>query len=143
MALSSIPAYSEFRCGDLGFAYNEAAFRHFLALERRRAHRANRSLLLILVKTRVRAGKRHPFVVRNAAQVFQALGSCVREVDVVGWFREGIVAAALVTLNGGANADLAARLAARIDRMLKAEMGQAQVAQLRVRIVRLGGKVRH
>lgn len=143
MALEHVPAYSAFRCGDLGFAYNEAAFRHFLGLERQRALRSKRSLLLIVVETRIAGGARAAFDARTASQVFRALGACVREVDVVGWFREGRAAGAVVPLNADAGADVSSRMSARIERMLKAEIGQEQLARVRVRIVRLDGKVRH
>jgi hypothetical protein len=143
VALEPVPAYAPFRCGDLGFAYNEAAFRHFLGLERQRAHRSGRSLLLILVQTRGSADSRRTFDTRGASQVFHALGSGVREVDVVGWFRDDRVAGAIVPLNADATADASSRVASRIERMLKVEMGQEQLARIRVRVVRLGGKVSH
>jgi hypothetical protein len=138
----SIPAYSPFRCGELGFAYNEAAFRHFLGLERRRAARSGRSLLLILVKARIDRGGRPSLDERAASQVFKALGSCIREVDLVGWHREGTVAGAVVAMSGAATSDLRARLEARVARMLVAGMG-SQVARLRVRVVRLAPGARN
>jgi hypothetical protein len=143
MALDFVPAYSQFRCGHLGLAYNEAAFRHFLDLDCRRAERSMRSLLLILVRTRMRGGVRPALEGRTAERVFHALGSCVREVDFAGWYREGTVAGAVVALHAGATADVAERLAGRVDQMLEVELGQERVAHLRVRLVRLGGKAGH
>jgi hypothetical protein len=143
MALDSVPSYSPFRCGHLGFAYNEAAFRHFLELDCRRAERSMRSLLLILVTARMHGGVRPALDGRNAERVFQALGSCVREVDFAGWYREGTVAGAVVALNLGATADVAQRLSGRVHRMLEAELGQDKVARLRVGLVRLGRKAGH
>jgi hypothetical protein len=143
MPLDSVPAYSSFRCGDLGFAYNEAAFRHFLRIERRRAERSNRQLLLILVKARIQGGARPPLAEREASQVFKALGSSVREVDFVGWHREGKVAGAVVALNSAAAEDVVRRLTSRVERVLKAEMAPVQTARVRIRVVRLGGGIRH
>jgi hypothetical protein len=143
MAVDSVPAYSRFRCGHLGLAYNEAAFRHFLELDCRRAKRSMRSLLLILVRARMRGGVRPALDGRNAEKVFHALGSCVREVDFAGWYRESAVAGAVVALNPGTTADVVQRLAGRVGRMLEAELGQERVARFRVRLVRLGGKAGH
>ena len=74
-------------------AYNEAAFRYFLSLERKRAGRAVRQLHLMLVKLSHPTGTvsdPHTFV-----RIFSVLNACVRETDLVGWYREGVVAAAL------------------------------------------------
>ena len=106
MALDLSPAYSAFECGTLGLAYNEIAFRHFLDIERRRAQRARRTLLLLLVHFRTIRMSRAPLGPRISSQVFKALGGCVREVDFVGWHREGKVAGAVVALGGGASADV-------------------------------------
>jgi hypothetical protein len=143
VATEATPAYSAFRCGEQGFAYNEAAFKHFLGLERRRAHRSRRLLLLVLVKSRIRGRSRADLDPGSAALAFKAVGACVREVDFIGWYREGKVIGAVAPLSAGAAPDVARRLQARVDRMLKVEMGPEQVAGLRVRVVRLGGKVRY
>lgn len=143
MTLDAVPGYSAYRCGQLGFAYNEAAFRHFLNLERLRAQQTLRSLLLVLVKARVHQGARPRLDGPSAQMVFHALGSSVREVDFVGWHREGTVAGAVVALTAGAAADVPSRLASRVTRVLREEMAHEQVERLRFRVVRLGGKVKH
>jgi hypothetical protein len=142
VASEALPAYSPFRCGDLGFAYNEAAFRHFLGIERRRAARSSRAVLVILVRARIYRGGRPSLDARAASHVFKALGACIREVDFVGWHREGKVAGAVVAMNGSAGVDVVARLASRVVRMLDTEMG-AQGARLRVQVVRLAPGVRN
>ena len=103
-----------------------------------------RSLLLILVQARIRGGGRRPTLEsRSAAAVFNALGGCVREVDLVGWYREGVVAGAAIPLTAAALSDVPQRLAARLDGNLYAEMGPEYVARVRVRVVTLSGRVRH
>ena len=67
----------------------------------------------------------------------------MREVDFVGWHREGKVAGAVVTVGGGASADVHRLIADRVGKALAAQLSKDQVSQLRVRIVRLGGEVKH
>jgi hypothetical protein len=142
MALDSVPAYSAFECGSLGLAYNEVAFRHFLAIERRRAERARRGLLLMLVNLKMNQASRAPLGARMSGQIFKVLGACVREVDFVGWHREGKVAGAVIGLGPGAPADVTRLLAQRVRQALASQLPKDQ-QQLRVRIVRLGGKASH
>lgn len=140
MALDSFPAYSAFQCGNLGLAYNEIAFRHFLAIEQRRAERARRGLLLLLVNFKMSRTSRAPLGPRTSGQIFKVLGACVREVDFVGWHREGKVAGAVVGLSSGAPADVQRLLAERVGRALVAHLPAEQMMRLRVRAVRLGGR---
>src|SRR5947207_1337856 len=96
MALESIPAFCGFRGGRVGQAYNEAAFRLFLSVDRWRAEHSTRSLLLVLVTVRPSSDRQAKLTDATAAAIFSGLGSCVREVDFVGWYREGRVAAAVL-----------------------------------------------
>ena len=41
----------------------------------------------------------------TAAALFGGLGACVREVDFVGWYREGYVAGAVLTQGGNASGE--------------------------------------
>ena len=143
MALDSFPAYSAFECGSLGLAYNEIAFRHFLAIERRRAERARRQLLVVLVNLKMSRTSRAPLGPRMSGQIFKVLGNCVREVDFVGWHREGKVAGAVVGLGSGAAANVQRLLAERVGKALTSQISRDQVMQLRVRVVRLGGRASH
>jgi hypothetical protein len=143
MALDSFPAYSPFECGNLGLAYNEIAFRHFLDIERRRAERARRRLLLVLIHLKMSRTVRAPLGTRTSAQIFKVLGGCVREVDFVGWHRQGKVAGAAVGLGSSAPPDVSRVLTERVGNALRTELTNDQMAQLRVRVVRLGGKVSH
>ncbi len=106
MPLDSIPAYSGFRGGHVGPAYNEAAFRHFLAVDRRRAGRSARSVLLILVAVQESLGTSVKLTDAAASALFSALAASVREVDFVGWYREGYVAAAVLAQGVRASGEL-------------------------------------
>lgn len=143
MALDSVPAYSAFECGSLGLAYNEVAFRHFLALERRRAERAYRPLLVVLVNFKMNRTSRAPLGPSMSAQIFKVLGACVREVDFVGWHREGKVAGAVIGPGGGSQSGVQRLLMERVGKALAARLPKDQMVRLRVRVVRLGGRVSH
>ena len=93
----SVPAYTAFHAGVAGLAHNEAAFHHFLSIERRRAERGAQSVLLVLVRMRVRMGRSARLEPAMATAVFSALGASVRDADFIGWFREDRVAAAVLT----------------------------------------------
>jgi len=104
-----------------GHAYDEPAFRHLLARERIRA-RAGGPIVLVLVElTGAAAGLDRTLVDR----LFSALTSCVRETDVVGWYRRHRVAAVVLTEVADAPVAtvsrlVAARVAAALERRLPA-----------------------
>jgi hypothetical protein len=141
MALESIPGYSGFRGGQVGQAYNEAAFRHFLALDRMRGERSTRSPLLVLVTVRPSSAPREKLADATAAVLFSGLGACFREVDFVGWYREGHVAAAVLAQGVNTSAEMRHRVAARVLDVLAKRLSADQARNLRVRVIRLRGKV--
>ena len=135
MRTESIPAYSGFRTGRVGQAYNEAAFRHFLDVERRRAGRSSRSILLILVMVRQSPGRNLTLSNLVAAAIFHALGACVRDVDFVGWYREGQVAGAVLVQGDKVFGELPHRFAERVVRAVEERLAAADSRNLRVRMV--------
>ena len=142
MALESIPAFCGFRGGRSGHAYNEAAFRLFLAADRWRAERSTRSLLLVLVTVRPSAGPSAKLTDATAAAIFSGLGACFREVDFFGWYREGRVAAAVLPQGVNASGEVRHLIAQRVLPVLRKQLSADQSTSLRVRVVRLGGRVR-
>jgi hypothetical protein len=78
-------------------AYGEHAFRYFLGLERKRAERAGRSLLLLLVSLESESGSGSHVSNSIAIKLFSGLGQCVRDVDFIGWYRHEQVAGAVLT----------------------------------------------
>ena len=139
MPADRVPGFTAFRCGHNGFAYNEAAFRHLLAIERHRARRLVRPLLLVLVTGRS-ALSGSMLTRRITTAVFEALGQCVREVDFVGWYREGAVPAAVLALKGGSPADVRHKVTDRISRMLAVRLSPQESRQLRVRVVSMAAQ---
>jgi len=122
-------------------AYNEAAFRHFLAVERSRAQRSQRFLYLVLVAIRKSPGRRAQLTNATADALFWGLGVSVREVDFVGWYREGQVAAAVLAQGMKVSDErVASVITDRVLFELKKRLSTAQSSNLRVRVVRLGGR---
>ena len=132
------PGYSQFQAGSAGQAYNEAAFRHFLAVDRRRAERAIRPLLLALVSVRDEHVGLTRLTDATAAAIFMTLGDCVREVDFVGWYREGRVPGAVLVQPMNALSDVRGQLSDRIVQALRTHLSFVVMRGLRVRVVSLG-----
>jgi hypothetical protein len=135
MMPESLPSYSGFASGAAGQAYNQTAFRHFLAIERRRAERSGRPLLLVLVALRGTQSD-NTLAGATAAAIFRGLGETVREVDFVGWFREGMVAGAVLTQGATAVEPTKSMVADRITRVLRTHLPAALGRRVRVRVVR-------
>ena len=83
--------------GRLGQAYNEQAFRYFLAIERKRSERSGCPFLLLLVDLKEQSGASVRIDPMVAPKLFSALWLCLRETDCIGWYREERVAGAVLT----------------------------------------------
>jgi hypothetical protein len=142
MAVESIPAYATLLGRRIARVYNEAAFRHFLAVDRWRAERSSRSFLLILVTIRQSSDRGGKIADATAAALFRGLDACVREVDFIGWFREGRVAAAVLPQGINASGAVPHLVAARLLPALRERLPAEEAGKLRVRVVRLGSEIR-
>jgi hypothetical protein len=140
MAIESIPAPSGFRVGSSGQAYNEAAFRYFLDADRRRVDRSERSIVLVLVSVRREPGRSAHLNAAAASALFAGLAASVREVDFVGWYREGRLAGAVLPQPPGAPRELRDVIAKRILTSLGKFMPAEDARHLHVRVVHLDGK---
>jgi hypothetical protein len=136
MALET-PAYSGFRGGHVGHAYNQAAFRYFLTVDRLRAQRSQRPVLLVLASLRESAGRNAHLSHHLSAVLFTGLAAAVREVDFVGWFHEGRVAGAVLA-QGGTIADERTAIGRRILATLKTSVPADRAAAVHVRVIPLG-----
>jgi hypothetical protein len=124
--------------GRLSHAYNEEAFRHLLAVERRRIAHSRRSFLLVLVTVRKQPRMRSRIAPAAAAAVFSGLCASVREVDFTGWFRAGRVAGAVLTQGADhPTADVTREIGQRITETLRAHLGPDVARHLHVRILQL------
>lgn len=118
-------------------AYNEQAFRHFLAVERRRAERAGRTLLLLLVDLE-RGPSGDVFPEGVAGRVFAAMTSCVREVDFIGWYRASRVAGAVLAQGAdGPRPDVSEQIAERMTAVLGGRVPAQIAKRIQVRVLQL------
>jgi hypothetical protein len=122
----------------MGQAYNEEAFRYFLAVERKRAERSRRSFLLLLVSVKKRSGVSGPIRPVVATSIFAGLWLGVREVDFIGWFREGRVAGAVLTQGADPLApDVVRRISQRLAETLRERVPADVARRLHVRVLQL------
>jgi hypothetical protein len=129
--------------GRLGQAYNEETFRYFLTIERKRAARAQRPLLLLLLHLRPAADEGLEIDEPLAARVFSGLWVCLRESDIVGWFSDGRVVGAVLTpaedrLEPGA----ATHVRQRVLRALADGLSSDVARRFRVRVYQLRSELR-
>ncbi len=122
--------------GRLGQTCGEEAFRYLLDTERRRAERSSRPILLLLVS--VKKPGSDPIPPNVAATIFRGLWECVREVDFIGWFREGRVAGVVLT-QGAAPLlpEVPRRLGDRIARVLREHVASTVADHLHVQVLEL------
>ena len=140
MGSHALLAHTSYDGGAAGRAYNEAAFRHFLNIERKRAEHPAYSVLLIMVSRRISPGRNATLQRAEASALFSALGASVREADFVGWYREDRVAAAVLTYPSSTAAHVISRITGRVVQALEAHPTH-DYRSTRVRAVPLGNKV--
>ena len=122
----------------MGQTYTQEVFRYFLRVERNRGAQARRSVLLLLVS--LQEGNRGKGAIPRAVadEIFSGLWLTVREVDFVGWFREGRVAAAVLTQASALpSLEDRRRIAQRITRALLQRVPIDMAGRLDVRVRQL------
>ena len=125
--------------GRKGQIYSEEAFRHMLAIERKRAKRSNCSLFLLLVRFKGNSGSGLEIPPALAALLFSGLGLCVREIDFVGWHREGRIAGAVLAQgHTEPNPRAVTRIFERVTAVLRGRLPLTADRILDVRVVPLG-----
>jgi hypothetical protein len=119
----------------LGQAYNEEAFRYFLEIERKRAARAQRPVVLLLLDVRRVTSSGSPIDPLLAAKLFSRLWLCLRETDVVGWFREDRIAGAvLIQLDSSPGPNVAQEIRQRVSTAVRDGVHPDIARRLRVRV---------
>lgn len=116
--------------------YSEEAFRYFLGLERKRAERSGRSLLLLLVNltTDEDGGQAIPAAI--SSKFFSGLSLCVRDVDFIGWYRHGCVAGAVLTQGADSPAlEASEKITQRVTELLRNRLPAPVAARLQVRVL--------
>jgi hypothetical protein len=122
----------------LGQAYDDQAFRYFLDIECRRAVRAHRPVLLLLLDASEppeTGADMDPVLV---AKLFSGLWRCLRETDVVGWYREDRVLGAILTqVEDGLRPEATREIRQRANRALCEGLSPDVARRLRVRVYQL------
>jgi hypothetical protein len=125
-------------------SYNENAFRHFLAIERKRAQRAGRSMLLLLVEFKANREGDGGMGQATAERLFAALTVCVREVDFIGWYRTDRVVGAVLTQGTQApDSEAAQQIGERVAQVLTDRLPSPLRQRIQVRILQLHSKVKN
>jgi len=120
--------------GNLGQAYNEEAFRYFLAVERKRSERSGRPFVLLLVNLKQEPGRTARIEPPVARELFLGLWSSLRETDVIGWYREDHVAGALlVELQDGIGRDVSSMIVEKVSAGLRERLSTNVALRLQVR----------
>lgn len=118
-----------------GEAYNEEAFHHFLAIERKRSEASSRPFLLLLVEFEKAPGVAAHIASEYAEQIFSGLAEGLRDTDVIGWYRHNRIAGAVLTDLGEApEQTVRQQVTRRVTAALHAciPLAVASLAQIRV-----------
>jgi hypothetical protein len=116
-------------------AYNEEAFHYLLAVERKRFEHSSRPFVLLLVDLRGRSGQPARMDPAQGALVFAGLARSLRDTDVIGWYREGRIAGAVLTHLGDASiTDVSRQMAGRVTQTLRNDLPEAIACRLKVRL---------
>lgn len=112
-----------------GQAYNETAFRYFLALERKRSESSGRPFLLLLMDLNDQP------MVDIAPKLLSGLWLCLRETDFFGWYRaERVIGALLTELGDRPRMEVPRLVAQRVSGVLGDRLPSDVVRRLRVRV---------
>jgi hypothetical protein len=122
-----------------GTEYDERTFQYLLAMERARAERSNRRVRLLLVTLEPVPGASVPISRASAARLFQGLRALLRDTDIMGWYRQDLVAGAVLCARGDAPEEETSRLIAqRVTEGLRQRLPGKIARSLRVRVTQQG-----
>jgi hypothetical protein len=127
-------------------AYDEDTFHYLLDIEQKRSEIANRPCFVMLIDFDRGADGGTPLDVAAADQVFSIVAGCLRGSDVVGWYRRGSIAGAVLPQYRDVNPhDVSNLIAARVGAMLRQCLSRdlARSVQLKVWRVLPGAGARH
>ena len=120
-------------------AYDESTFRYFLALERKRAERLRRPVLLLRLSTDAREGTGGRLEPALGARILSSVSHAVREVDVIGWLRHDRVVGAILTQGTGLpSPDVCRAIEHRLIEVLSERLPGAAASRMRVQVLPSG-----
>ena len=121
--------------------YDEDAFLYFLDIERARAGRANLPLRMLFATFEPEPGKPVPIPASDATKLFEGMTNTLRDTDVVGWYRQGSVAGAVLGERPNAQGSgMSSAIEERVGEGLRRRVPAKISRSLRVRVVQLGPK---
>ena len=116
-------------------AYNQEAFRYLLESETKRSERSGYFCQILLVHRTNAQGAIVQMDSHIAKAVMAALSRSLRETDYIGWYRDGyIVGAVLTVLVQESMAQVASNPQKRLVEILRAELGVEETSCLHVRV---------
>jgi hypothetical protein len=122
-----------------GAEYDEETFLHLLGIEQARAERAHYHLRLLLATIEPVAGRPAPFSEASAAKVFSGLRMLLRDTDIMGWYRQGEVAGAVLTVpSDEPEFETASLIEQRVGDGLRSKLPSSVARSLRVRVTHHG-----
>jgi hypothetical protein len=139
--LSAEPALESCSCGFAltghGEAYNEQAFHHFLAIERKRSAASTRPFLLLLVEFEKHLGLPAAMDPDIESRLFAAITGSLRDTDVIGWYREHRIAGAVLTDVGEAPQAIMPVITSRVRTSLQRGLPVQVASLVQVRLYQL------
>lgn len=116
-------------------AYNQEAFRYLLEGESKRSERSGRFCQLLLVCSTDEHGRIVQMNADVAKTVIAAASCSFRETDYIGWYRDGFVVGAVLTvLTQESMALVPTQLQPRLVECLRAELGIAEFSRLQISV---------
>ncbi|HEV8326529.1 MAG TPA: hypothetical protein VGQ08_03530 [Nitrospiraceae bacterium] len=116
-------------------AYNQEAFRYLLESETKRSERSGYFCQILLVHRTNAQGVVVQMDSHIAKEVMAALSRSLRETDYIGWYRDGyIVGAVLTVLVQEPMAQVASNPQKRLVEILRAKLGVEETSCLQVRV---------
>ena len=121
-------------CSESG-VYNQEVFRQLLECESKRSERSGRFWQIILVHWTDEQGGIVQMNSDVAQRVIAASFRSFRETDYIGWYRDGqIIGAVLTVLAKEAMAQVSASLQPRLEETLRAKIGVEENCRLQIRV---------
>ena len=115
--------------------YNQEAFRYLLESESNRSNRSGYFCQILLVYWTDAQGRDVQMNSHAAKTVMVALSRSLRETDYIGWYRDGRIAGAVLTvLAEEAMAQVPTQLQPRLVEILRAELGVEETSRLQIRV---------
>jgi hypothetical protein len=122
-----------------GTEYDEETFVYFLAIERARTQLASHPVRLLLATLEPVAGQPVPIPQASATRLFEGLRLSLRDTDVMGWYRQGRVAGAVLSSRADApGSEMSGLIEQRVGEKLRQGLPSNAARSLRVRVVQQG-----